>query len=118
MLSKPHPLRRHLLARVLCQGILLSSIVSFDAAAHGASQYSIDQRFGSVGFSVSHLGLFTSQGRFDRFSGVLTIDPENPATARLSVTIDTNSIDASSPDTTDMLRSAEFFDTAHYPRIT
>lgn len=118
MLPKPYPLRRHRLAHVLCQGMLLSSIISFDASAHSASQYSIDQRFGSVGFSVSHLGLFTSQGRFDQFRGMLTIDPEKPETARLSVIIDTNSIDTASQDTTAMLRSAEFFDTAHYPRIT
>jgi polyisoprenoid-binding protein YceI len=39
-----------------------------------ATLYRIDQRYGTVGFSVSALGLFSIQGRFPRFEGDLLLD--------------------------------------------
>jgi len=55
--------------------VLLSLMLSAGAANAGSTgadrQFSLDQRFGSIDFSVRHLGLFSSQGEFRRFEAHL-----------------------------------------------
>jgi polyisoprenoid-binding protein YceI len=57
--------------RLLCWVALWLAAVSPSMAA---TLYRIDQRYGTVGFSVSALGLFGVQGRFPRFEGDLLLD--------------------------------------------
>jgi len=86
-------------------------------AALAARQYAIDPRHGSIEFSVGHLGLFTSHGRFRQFGADLTIDPTHPEQTRIDVTVDAASVDMPWQDAADLLRSAEFFDVARYPDV-
>lgn len=79
--------------------------------------YAIDQRYGSIRFTVRHLGVFASTGRFDRFRGSLEIDPAHPDHARIKVVIDAASLDMAWSEAAAMLRSSDFFDVAHYPTI-
>lgn len=83
--------------------------------AHAATTYAIDQRFGDIDFSVSHLGLFHSQGSFRRFTGQLTIDEAAPRQTRINVVIDTRSVEMGWSDGAAMLRSPPYFDVAQYP---
>jgi polyisoprenoid-binding protein YceI len=85
------------------------------AAADPAPLYRIDQRYGNVGFSITSLGMFTTEGRFDRFHGELLLDPEHPERTHIEVTIDGNSVEMPLQDEVTMLRSADYFDTARYP---
>ena len=88
------------------------------AAARANSLYNIDQQFGSIEFTVSHLGLFTSHGRFERFRAMLSLDPEHPERTRILVHVDAPSVNLPWRDGADMLRAAEFFDVQHYPEVT
>ncbi len=83
--------------------------------ARADSLYRIDQRYGSIEFSVSVLGMFDVQGRFPRFMGELLLDPDHPDHTRIDVTIDANAVEMASPDQTDLLRSAAYFNVADYP---
>jgi polyisoprenoid-binding protein YceI len=83
--------------------------------ASAASRYSIDQRYGTVEFSVGILGLFTTQGRFPRFEGDLLLDVEHPERSHIDVSIDANAVEMPLQDQVELLRSAAYFDTAQHP---
>jgi polyisoprenoid-binding protein YceI len=103
--------RRPLLALALA-GLLLP------APAGAAQLYTIDPRFGRIEFTVSHLGLFTSHGEFRRFDSRLTIDQAHPEQTRISVAVDAGSIDMAWDGAVELLRSADYFDTARYPKLS
>lgn len=84
-------------------------------ASAAPSLYRIDQRYGTVGFSITSLGLFTTEGRFARFEGELLLDPDQPERTHVDVTIDGNSVEMPIEDEVSMLRSPSYFDTARYP---
>src|SRR3954470_11101200 len=77
--------------------------------------YRIDQRYGTVGFSVSALGLFAIQGRFPRFEGDLLLNLDQPERSHIDVAIDASAVEMPQQDQTDLLRSDAYFDTAHHP---
>lgn len=102
-----------------CAWLALGLSATLGAApAHADTfTYLINQRYGSIGFSVSQLGLFSIACRFMRFTGRLAIDAEHPARSRIDVTINTGFIWTASPQAVSMLRSPAYFDVARYPAI-
>jgi polyisoprenoid-binding protein YceI len=100
------------------RGFLLSSaLLLAERAAAAESLYAIDPRFGSIEFTVNHMGLFTSRGWFRRFSAMIALDPARPARTRISAEVDANSLDMRWQEAATMLRSPDFFDVARFPRI-
>jgi polyisoprenoid-binding protein YceI len=87
------------------------------AAAHAEDLYSLDQRFGTIAFSVSHLGLFSSRGEFRRFDARLALDAGHPERTQISVVVDAASIDMPWQEAAKMLRGPDFFDVKRYPEI-
>jgi len=83
--------------------------------AAAASLYRIDQRYGTIEFSVGILGMFDVQGSFPRFEGELLLDTAHPEQSHINVAIDANTVDMPLSDQVDLLRSAAYFDAAHYP---
>lgn len=86
-------------------------------AAAGATRYDIDQRYGSIGFSVRELGLFSEEGRFQRFAGQLAIDPARPEATKIDVHIDVGSVTMASEQAVQMLLSPAYFDVQEHPGI-
>ena len=97
---------------------LLIGSVGLSPSAWAQRQYSIDQHFGGIEFTVSDLGLFASHGVFDRFMGRLIIDPQHPERTRIDVTVDARSVSMPWADAEALLRSADFFDVVRYPDIS
>jgi polyisoprenoid-binding protein YceI len=56
-------------------------------------------------------------GSFKKFSGVIDWAGQ-PEKSRVSITIDTDSIETDTPDLTKHLKTADFFDVAKYPQAT
>ena len=85
-----------------------------------AEEYNIDDEgaHAFVQFKANHLGYSYVIGRFNNFDGTFTYDPENPAAAKVSVTIETESIDSNHAERDKHLRSGDFFDVDTYPEIT
>ncbi|MGH7046823.1 MAG: YceI family protein [Stellaceae bacterium] len=92
----------------------MSSAISAHA---NVREYQIDQRHGSIGFSVRQLGIFTVDGRFTRFTGRLAIDQDHPTETRIDVTIEAGSASMAWSEAVAMLRSPDYFDVARYPAI-
>ncbi|HWX48217.1 MAG TPA: YceI family protein [Roseomonas sp.] len=100
------------------QGLPVLWVVLWFAApspAGAATLYHLDQRYGTVAFSVGILSLFDAQGRFPRFAGDLLLDLERPERSQIDVTIDTGAVEMPTQDQTDLLRSAAYLDIAHHP---
>ena len=93
----------------------ISLLLAAALPAHAAALYRIDQRYGTIGFSVRVLGLFAVEGRFPSFEGDLLLDTEHPEQSHIDVTIDAGAVAMPLPDQADLLRSADYFDTARYP---
>jgi len=79
------------------------------------STWDIDAVHSDVGFTVRHLVISKVRGRFDRWSGVISLDDARPEHSRVDVRIETASIDTHEPQRDAHLRSPDFFDVEKYP---
>jgi polyisoprenoid-binding protein YceI len=90
------------------------------AAPLGASAdtWQIDPGHSTVGFTVRHMTISSVRGQFDKFSGTITANGNDPASVSIEATIDTDSIDTRSADRDADLKSANFLDVTKYPTMT
>lgn len=101
--------------------ILFASILNpglADGQNGGSAHYKIDAGHSSVMFRVSHLGVSNCYGRFNAFGGEFTLDAANPANCKLSITIQTESIDSNLAARDKHLKSPDFFNVKQYPTAT
>lgn len=106
-----HPFYCILAAALLV--LLLSGVPAVATTDH----YAIDQRYGTIGFSVSELGLFETSGTFHHFDGKIALDPQHPEATKIAVRIAVTSAAMASERARKMLLSAPYFDAPTYPWI-
>jgi len=82
-----------------------------------ASTWQLDAAHANVEFAVRHLMISTVKGRFGDIAGAITLDPENPTSASVDVTLQTASIDTRQEQRDAHLRSGDFFDAEKWPTI-
>ena len=80
--------------------------------------WTIDPAHSVIEFAVKHMMFTTAKGRFQDFSGAITLDQENISTSQVDVTINVASINTETEDRDNHLRSADFFDVENYPEAT
>jgi polyisoprenoid-binding protein YceI len=100
----------------LLQNALLLSILIPSAMGLAADVYKIDPAHSRVGFAVTHMVINTVHGRFDDFSGTITLD--GAAVQQATGTIQAKSIDTGIERRDAHLKSADFFDVTKFPTIT
>lgn len=85
-----------------------------------AADYVIDKKgqHAFVNFKASHLGYSYIIGRFNDFSGTFSYDKADPASSKVSVSINTKSLDTNHAERDKHLRSADFFDVTKNPTAT
>jgi len=77
-------------------------------------RWQLDPGHTEVAFIGRHFMLTKVRGRFTSLSGVIEV-AEAPGDSTVAVTIDMASVDSGNPARDEHLRSADFFDVAHYP---
>ena len=82
-----------------------------------AGTYALDVAHSSVSFSVRHLMVSKTTGRFTDFTGSIVIG-EDPLDSSVEVAIQVASVDTRDETRDGHLRSADFFDAEAYPVIT
>ncbi|MCU1454394.1 MAG: YceI family protein [Acidimicrobiales bacterium] len=82
-----------------------------------AGTWTIDPSHSEVGFSVRHLMVSKVKGRFTSFEGAITI-AEDPLASAVTATVDLDSVTTNEPQRDAHLRSADFFDAEHHPKMT
>jgi polyisoprenoid-binding protein YceI len=100
---------------ISCIAVLVTAALAMSVRAE-PEVYEIDPVHSTVVFKVRHF--FTEvPGRFNEFSGTITVDPENLEGLSTETTIKAASIDTDNEDRDKHLRSADFFDVEKYPEI-
>jgi polyisoprenoid-binding protein YceI len=90
----------------------------FASVAHAESAtYAFDPTHTYVTFEIGHFSTSTNRGRFDKKEGTAQLD-KAAKTGKVTVTIDTTSINTGSDAFNKHLQSADLFDAAKYPTIT
>jgi polyisoprenoid-binding protein YceI len=83
-----------------------------------AGTYKVDPYHTQVIWKVDHMGISPLYGAFGDPSGSLTLDPRNPAAAKLSVTFAMTNLITTTPKLTEHLSGGDFFDIAKFPTAT
>lgn len=85
-----------------------------------AADYKIDtdNAHASITFRIKHLGFSWLTGRFDKFSGTFSYDETNPDASKVTVEIDTTSVDTNFALRDKHLRDAQLLDTDKFPKAT
>ena len=82
-----------------------------------AGEYRVVQEGSAVTFNVTNFAVVSVDGRFDTFSGKVTVGG-TLATSKIEATIDVRSIDTSNVSRDNHLRTGDYFDVAKYPSMT
>lgn len=83
-----------------------------------ASTWNIDPVHSAIHFSIRHMVVSKTRGRFTKWSGQISFDPDNPAASSVQVAIDPASIDTADAQRDGHLRSPDFFDVEKYPQAS
>lgn len=82
-----------------------------------AGTYTIDASHSAVLFHVTHLDTSRFWGRFNEFGGEFTIDPKDPASSRVLVAVNAQSVDTHNVDRDQHLRGPDFFNAKEFAEI-
>ncbi|MCL4809921.1 MAG: YceI family protein [Thermoanaerobaculia bacterium] len=98
--------------------LALAAVLGAASLPAAAESWSIDASHSTVGFSVRHMMVTNVKGSFGKFAAKVDGSPADPATAKISATIQVASVDTRDAKRDEHLRSADFFDTAKFPEMT
>lgn len=80
--------------------------------------WKLDPAHTSVEFSIRHMMLTKTRGRFSDVQGTIEFAEDKPELSSVDVVIGVESIDTRNTDRDAHLRSADFFDAQNHPTIT
>ena len=102
--------------------LVLSFFYSYSATAAEEAlggEYTLTRQYGSVFFKVFHQQFLNLVGRFDDYSGKLTLDPANLANSQLTATVKMTSLNMAEPDVVEtVVNSSSWFNASIYPTAT
>jgi polyisoprenoid-binding protein YceI len=86
-----------------------------------SGEYALDTNHSTITVSARHFGLADYTLRFNRLSGTLNFNAENPAQSTVEITVDTTSLDTTYGGDRDFdaeLQNSEWLDTGAHPTAT
>lgn len=86
------------------------------AAQAAQEKFVVDAAHTFPSFEVSHLGISTTRGRFERTTGEMVLD-EGGHTGSMDIEIDSSRVSTGNPMVDSWLKSDTFFDVERHPRI-
>ena len=105
--------------RLVSSALVLGLAVGVMGSAWPAApeRYELDGAHTNIGFVAKHMLVTNVRGKFNTFSGHITLDPQDVTKSSADVTIQVASIDTDNQRRDDHLRSADFFEAERYPTI-
>jgi polyisoprenoid-binding protein YceI len=98
--------------------VFASLIVASSSVVFAADTYKIDQEHGTVIYRVSHAGVGNAYGRFNKPSGEVVYDKDDPSKTTFNFEVKTDNVDTANAKRDAHLKSPDFFDTKQFPTIT
>ncbi|MGD0004817.1 MAG: YceI family protein [Anaerolineaceae bacterium] len=80
--------------------------------------WKIDPYHTQIQFTARHMMISKVRGQFEKFSGTVNLDENNPANTTVEMQVETASVNTREPRRDDHLRSTDFFNAEAYPYIT
>ncbi len=80
--------------------------------------WQIDPAHSEINFTVRHMMISNVRGQFEKFTGTVDFNEDDPTKSTVDVQIEAASINTKEPPRDNHLRSADFFDAEHYPYLT
>jgi polyisoprenoid-binding protein YceI len=84
---------------------------------HNTMAFQIDASHSQIQFSVRHMMVSKARGTFDKWSGTIALNEENPSATVVDVTIEAGSINTKDAQRDGHLKSADFFDVEKFPSV-
>jgi len=101
--------------------LILSTAVILTALSTCIAQvnWKVDNSHSKLGFSVTHLMVSETEGKFKIYEGVVSSKSETDFTdAKIAFNVDVNSINTDDDKRDTHLKSGDFFDSEKFPKIT
>ncbi len=97
---------------------LATILVACGTVVRAAETYTVDPVHSSISFMISHAGISNIHGRFNDFSGKITIDKADPTKSSFAVTIPIESIDTNNVKRDEHLRAPDYFNAKQFPAMS
>lgn len=82
------------------------------------SSWRIDPSHSGAHFSVRHMMISTVRGEFTGITGSMKYDPKDPTRSTVEASIDCSTVNTGVAKRDAQMKTADFFDVAHYPAMT
>jgi polyisoprenoid-binding protein YceI len=80
--------------------------------------WNIDPAHSEIQFVARHMMISKVRGQFEKFTGTINLDENNPANTTVEIQIETNSLNTREAKRDGHLRSPDFFNAEVYPHLT
>lgn len=88
------------------------------AFINAQTNWTFDSSHSTVRFAVDHMVISEVEGQFTTYEGSVETSEEDFSDAKIKFSIDVNSIDTNDEKRDGHLKSADFFNTEKYPKMT
>jgi polyisoprenoid-binding protein YceI len=97
---------------------LATILVACGSVTRAADTYTVDPVHSSISFMISHVGISNIHGRFNDFSGKITIDEADPTKSIFALSIPIESIDTNNVKRDEHLRAPDYFNAKQFPTMS
>ncbi|PKG85809.1 hypothetical protein CXF85_03250 [Colwellia sp. 75C3] len=114
-------MKKTLITTALATSLLVSSVLAtLSISTAQAADYKVDVEgaHAFVQFKIKHLGYSWLLGRFNTFDGNFSYDDKSPNSAKISIEIDTKSIDSNHAERDKHLKGKDFLNVSSFPKAT
>src|SRR3977135_854809 len=98
--------------------LTIALISAFICSANAADTFKLDPVHSFVLFSVQHLGIANTYGRFNDISGPVVFDKDNPSKSSVELSVLVESLDTNNSIRERSLKSPDFFNAKQFPTLT
>ena len=98
--------------------LVVALVSAFVLSANAADTFKVDAVHSFVMFSVQHLGIANTYGRFNDISGTVVFDKDNPSKSSVELSVPIESLDTHNSIRDRSLKSPDFFNAKQFPTMT
>ena len=97
--------------------LVVALVSAFVVSANAADTFKVDSVHSFVLFSVQHLGIANTYGRFNDITGTVVFDKDNPSKSSVELSVPIESLDTHNSIRDRSLKSPDFFDAKQFPTM-